>query len=395
MRRETSDIASDRADGELSPGNSIRYGLLVQYRALAFTTATLLIILVFVGIPLQIAAHRPGVVNFVGTLHGFLYLAYLVVAFRLTRKLKIPKWKTALILFAGTVPFSAFIAERKVTRRFNAATATSGGVAGRSQAPVGRRGSVFRRRWLSRRALLLHVEVAVVAPGCVAAGWWQATRALAGNDLSWVYSVEWPLFALLAIWGWWHLIHEDPEAYRRRRVRAPDADETDRPGTHGYAADPADGLDCPVSTAVTDLDAAAMRSARILAWLICADFVLGFVTLAFVPFGRPSGWLPAKGQAIYLVHAIYGAVLVCGATAVLVRTRDCARAIRLSGRFGFAGLLLAAAGGLLVVDQSLVRFLGMTLMLTGGALSVFGYLIPRLHTSTRALAAPPVGSDRR
>jgi integral membrane protein len=395
MRRETSDIASDRADGELSPGNSIRYGLLVQYRALAFTTATLLIILVFVGIPLQIAAHRPGVVNFVGTLHGFLYLAYLVVAFRLTRKLEIPKWKTALILFAGTVPFCAFIAERKVTRRFNAATATSGGVAGRSQAPVGRRGSVFRRRWLSRRALLLHVEVAVVAPGCVAAGWWQATRALAGNDLSWVYSVEWPLFALLAIWGWWHLIHEDPEAYRRRRVRAPDADETDRPGTHGYAADPADGLDCPVSTAVTDLDAAAMRSARILAWLICADFVLGFVTLAFVPFGRPSGWLPAKGQAIYLVHAIYGAVLVCGATAVLVRTRDCARAIRLSGRFGFAGLLLAAAGGLLVVDQSLVRFLGMTLMLTGGALSVFGYLIPRLHTSTRALAAPPVGSDRR
>ena len=33
--------------------------------------------------------------------------------------------------------------------------------------------------------------------------------------------------------------------------------------------------------------------------------------------------------------------------------------------------------------QSLLRFLGMTLMLIGAALSVFGYMIPRLHTSTR------------
>src|SRR5580704_3970375 len=88
----------------------------------------------------------------------------------------------------------------------------------------------FRRRWLSRRALLLHVEVAVVASGCAIAGWWQATRALAGNSLSWVYSVEWPLFALLAIWGWWHLIHEDPEAYRKRRMRVPASAEIDGPG---------------------------------------------------------------------------------------------------------------------------------------------------------------------
>jgi NADH:ubiquinone oxidoreductase subunit K len=201
-----------------------------------------------------------------------------------------------------------------------------------------------------------------------------------------VYSVEWPLFALLAIWGWWHLIHEDPEAYRQRRLTTPDAAELDDPGTPrggaGAAAE-TDGLADTAMARGTERDAPVIRSARILAALISAEFVLGFVALAFVPFGRRSGWLPEKGEAIYLAHAIFGALLVCGATVLLFRSGDCSRAVKLSGRFGFVGLLTAAAGGMLVEQQSLLRFLGMTLMLIGAALSVFGYMIPRLHTSTR------------
>jgi cyanate permease len=121
--------------------------------------------------------------------------------------------------------------------------------------------------------------------------------------------------------------------------------------------------------------------------LICLDFALGFVTLAFVPFNRPSGWLPHKGEVIYLVHAALGALLVVGATALQIRSRDSTRTVRLSGRVGFAGLLLAAAGGLMADDQSLVRFVGMTLMLVGPALSVFCYLIPTMSASSRRLAA--------
>ncbi len=81
---------------------------------MAYLTAVLLIVLVFVGIPLQVAGH-PGVVNILGTLHGFLYLVYLFVAFELTRKLRIPMGRTILVLLAGTVPFGAIIAERKLT----------------------------------------------------------------------------------------------------------------------------------------------------------------------------------------------------------------------------------------------------------------------------------------
>jgi hypothetical protein len=42
---------------------------------------------------------------------------------------------------------------------------------------------------------------------CLWAGWWQATRAVDGNALSWVYAIEWPVFALGGIFGWWALLH--------------------------------------------------------------------------------------------------------------------------------------------------------------------------------------------
>ncbi len=245
----------------------------------------------------------------------------------------------------------------------------------------------FRRRWLSRRALLLHVEVAVVASGCAIAGWWQATRALAGNSLSWVYSVEWPLFALLAIWGWWHLLHEDPEAYRRRRMHDDNSDAVVASAT--LVVDP----DSTVTG--TARDASEARLAKILAMLVSFELVLGFVALGFIPFSRPRGWIPSKGEAIYLAHASFGVVLVCVATVLLIRSRGCTRAIKLAGRLGFSGLLVAAAGGLLTEEQSLIRFLGMTLMLVGAVFSVFGYMIPTLHMSSRELPAPMADSDRR
>ena len=69
----------------------------------------------------------------------------------------------------------------------------------------------MRRRWLSPRALLLHVGVFLIVAACAAATWWQAERALHGNGLSWFYTFEWPVLAGIAVAAWWHLIHEDPD----------------------------------------------------------------------------------------------------------------------------------------------------------------------------------------
>lgn len=60
--------------------------------------------------------------------------------------------------------------------------------------------------WLSGRALLLHLIVALAVPMCLFAAWWQFHRALSGNTLSFVYVFEWPAFAGIAVWAWWVLL---------------------------------------------------------------------------------------------------------------------------------------------------------------------------------------------
>jgi hypothetical protein len=80
-----------------------------------------------------------------------------------------------------------------------------------------------RQRWLSARALKLHAALLLWSPGCLVAGWWQVTRAMGGNGLSYLYSIEWPIFALVGVWGWWSLLHTDPEAVgvkAQRRLEA-------------------------------------------------------------------------------------------------------------------------------------------------------------------------------
>jgi hypothetical protein len=44
------------------------------------------------------------------------------------------------------------------------------------------------------------------------AGWWQVNRALSGNLLSYFYSIEWPIFAVLGVVAWWQLVHDQPLA---------------------------------------------------------------------------------------------------------------------------------------------------------------------------------------
>jgi hypothetical protein len=64
-------------------------------------------------------------------------------------------------------------------------------------------------RWLSGRSLLLHATLLIVGGGCLYAGWFELSRAWSGNELSWVYVFEWPLFAAFAVVIWWRSLHED------------------------------------------------------------------------------------------------------------------------------------------------------------------------------------------
>jgi hypothetical protein len=76
-----------------------------------------------------------------------------------------------------------------------------------------------RERWFSQRAITLHLAVLVFVPGCAVAAWWQVNRAEDGNQLSYLYSVMWPVFGILAIIFWWVLIHTDYETVGLKGTR--------------------------------------------------------------------------------------------------------------------------------------------------------------------------------
>ena len=95
----------------------------------------------------------------------------------------------------------------------------------------------MRERWVSPRALLLHLGILVWFPMCIVAGWWQATRALDGNSLSYVYSVEWPVLALVGVWVWWSLVHTDFSTVGARAQRQM-TQEAAAAGARSDASDP-------------------------------------------------------------------------------------------------------------------------------------------------------------
>ncbi|WP_203816117.1 hypothetical protein [Paractinoplanes ferrugineus] len=52
--------------------------------------------------------------------------------------------------------------------------------------------------WIARHLIALAVVL-----GCLGLGWWQFSRASGGNNLSWGYTFEWPVFAAFFAFLWW------------------------------------------------------------------------------------------------------------------------------------------------------------------------------------------------
>jgi integral membrane protein len=110
----------------------------LRYRVMAYITGVLIIVVCFVGIPLQVAAHNTFIVNDIGTLHGFLYIVYIVFAYILAQKLKMKMGPTVLLLLAGTIPIMTFFVERWMQRVYIAPALAAESAAPPEQQPVGR-----------------------------------------------------------------------------------------------------------------------------------------------------------------------------------------------------------------------------------------------------------------
>ena len=111
--------------------------LVTAYRVMAYITGVLIIVICFAGLPLQFAAGNDWIDKWLGTVHGYLYIVYVIVAYLLGSKLRLRPMQMIPLLLAGIVPIMTFIVERWMMRTYitPALAATAGSA---DQHPVSR-----------------------------------------------------------------------------------------------------------------------------------------------------------------------------------------------------------------------------------------------------------------
>ncbi|MFF0727849.1 DUF3817 domain-containing protein [Streptomyces sp. NPDC004134] len=96
----------------------MKKSVLTRYRTMAYVTGVLLVLLTLgmIGKYALDLSGADGFTKVVSIAHGWLYILYLVFAFDLGSKAKLPVGRLVWVLLAGTVPTAAFFVERKLTR---------------------------------------------------------------------------------------------------------------------------------------------------------------------------------------------------------------------------------------------------------------------------------------
>ncbi len=91
---------------------------------------------------------------------------------------------------------------------------------------------MLRPRWLA-----WHLFAVVATIGMIWLGDWQLHRAESGNELSWAYTIEWPLFAICGLYFYIRTIREElHEGETGGGPSAQPAAEPEREAAEAYAA---------------------------------------------------------------------------------------------------------------------------------------------------------------
>ena len=131
------------SSGTRQPLPSGAHGALIRYRVMTYIVGSALIVLVFLGVPLQVWAHFDLVAKVEGTIHGYLYLVYLFTAADLARRVRWRLGRILAVVLSGFVPGLAFVVEHRVVKQMKAewAAEESGDPAGPDVGPAGRGGT--------------------------------------------------------------------------------------------------------------------------------------------------------------------------------------------------------------------------------------------------------------
>ena len=77
-------------------------------------------------------------------------------------------------------------------------------------------------RLQGKEAVRLHLTLIIGLSLCTAAFWFELSRAVGGNALSWAYVFEWPLLGGFAVYMWWQMLHPGRDNRLNRKVKALD-----------------------------------------------------------------------------------------------------------------------------------------------------------------------------
>jgi integral membrane protein len=100
-------------------------GYLLRYRVMAYVVGTLLIVLILVGVPLKYFASDGSqaqdagewITTWLGVLHGYLYMIFLVTAILLARRARFPFGFALGVMLLGTIPILSFWGEHLARTR--------------------------------------------------------------------------------------------------------------------------------------------------------------------------------------------------------------------------------------------------------------------------------------
>jgi integral membrane protein len=86
------------------------------FRKIAFAEGVSFLVLLFIGMPLKYMAGYPMATMIAGSLHGVLFVAFIILAFEVKGDYKMSFAWLAKSLIASVIPFGTFVMEKQWKR---------------------------------------------------------------------------------------------------------------------------------------------------------------------------------------------------------------------------------------------------------------------------------------
>ena len=94
--------------------DSVNHSFLRTLRRLSFLEGISTLVLFGIAMPLKYAAGMPTAVSIVGSLHGFLFVALVVMLMVAINRVPLPAGKAMMGVVAAIIPFGPFIYDRQL-----------------------------------------------------------------------------------------------------------------------------------------------------------------------------------------------------------------------------------------------------------------------------------------